>query len=140
MDNENKRKPGRPKGSKNVKMTATEVEVFIKRSINKIMKDHLSWKEYIKWCKGNGLSEMQGNTYWKRSWQTIREKYNLEKDKQIHKHLLSYWKLYDEAIDKGDLSNARQTLDAIAKLMGLNEPDKLDMNATGEIAFKFGDE
>ena len=121
-------------------MSATEVESFIKASITKIMKDHLSWKEYIKWCRSNGISETQANKYWKRSWETVREKYDLDKEKQIRKHLLQYWKIYDEAINKSDLANARQTLDAIAKLMGLNEPDKLDMNATGEINFKFGDE
>ena len=139
MDNQPKRGRGRPKGS-GKKMSATEVEEFVKISITKIMKDHLSYKEYVKWCKRNGLSEQRGNEYWKRAWSTIREKYDLDKEKQIHKHLLQYWRLHDEAVSKGDIANARQTLDAIAKLMGLNEPDKLDMNTTGEISFKFGDE
>lgn len=140
MDNEKKRGRGRPKGSKNKKMSAAEVESFIVMSINKIMKDHLSWREYVKWCYRNGVREGMANTYWKRAWDTVKEKYDIDKQKQIHKHLLQYWKIHDEAIQKGDLANARQTLDAIAKLMGLNEPDKLDMNATGEINFKFGDE
>ena len=131
---------GRPKGSLNKKMSAAEVEVFIKQSIKKIMQEHMSWKEYVKWCKSNGLSETRANEYWKRSWTTIREKYEVDKTQQISKHLLNYWKIYDEAMFKGDLTNARQTLDGIAKLMGLNEPDRLDMTATGEIKFMFGDE
>jgi len=113
---------GRPKGSKNTKMSATEVEAFVKQSIKKIMQEHLSWKEYVKWCNINGLSNQRANEYWKRSWDTIREKYELDKEKQITKHLLNYWKIYDEAMFKGDLSNARQTLDGIAKLMGLTNP------------------
>ena len=139
---EEKRGRGRPKGSTNKtkKMSATEVETFIKLSIKKIMAEHLSWKDYCKWCTNNGLSQARANEYWKRSWTTIRERYDLDKEKQITKHLLKYWSLYDNAVDKGDITNARQTLDAIAKLMGLNEPDKVDMNASGEINFKFGDE
>jgi hypothetical protein len=137
---EKKRKPGRPKGSLNKKMSASEVENFIKLSIKKIMGDHLSWKEYVAWCYKNDLSTARANEYWKRSWETIREKYDLDKEKQISKHLLKYWQVYDDAIFKGDLTNARQSLDAIAKLMGLNEPEKMDLNTSGEINFKFGDE
>ena len=104
------------------------------------MSEHLSYNEYKNWCRKNDLSPSRANEYWKRSWETIREKYELDRNKQITKHLKKYWDLYDTSIQKGDITNARQTLDAIAKLMGLNEPDKLDMNATGEINFKFGDE
>ena len=138
----NKRRPGRPRGSTgiNKKLTKAETESWIKNSIKKIMSEHMSWKQYQDYCYKNGLSPSRANEYWKRCWETIREKYELDKSKQISKHLLKYWELYDEAVNKGDLSNARQTLDAIAKLMGLNEPDKIDMNTKGEITFKFGDE
>lgn len=137
---EEKRKPGRPKGSTKKKLTKTEQERLIKDSIKKIMTEHLSWKDYINWSYKNGISKHQANENWKTCWTTIREKYELDKQKQVSKHLLKYWQIYDDAMFKGDLSNARQTLDAIAKMMGLNEPDKLDMNTSGEITFKFGDE
>jgi len=136
----NTRKPGRPKGSGNKKFTKIDTEMWIKNSIVKIMSEHLSWKQYKEYCHKNNVSQSMSNHYWKTCWETIREKYELDKTKQITKHLLKYWEIHDDAIDKGDLTNARQTLDAIAKLMGLNEPDRLDMNASGEINFKFGDE
>jgi hypothetical protein len=135
-----KRKPGRPKGSSNKKLTKTEQEAWIKESIKKIMGEHLSYKDYVNWSYKNGFSASRANENWKTCWDTIRDKYELDKNKQVSKHLMNYWKIYDEARFKGDLTNARQTLDAIAKMMGLNEPDRLDMNASGEITFKFGDE
>ena len=137
---ETPRKPGRPKGSLNKKMTKTEVESWIKLSVKKIMSEHMSWTEYKNWCAKNDLSPSRANEYWKRSWESIQEKYEIDRSKQVTKHLKKYWDLFDTAVEKGDITNARQTLDAIAKLMGLNEPDKLDMNASGEINFKFGDE
>jgi len=137
---EEKKGRGRPKGTYKKSMSMTEREIFIKTSIRKIMVEHLSWKQYVDYCYKNGLGSSRANEYWKECWKTIRDKYQLEKDNQISKHLLHYWRIYDEASEKGDLTNARQTLDAIAKLMGLNEPDRIDMNTKGEITFKFGDE
>ena len=136
----NKKGPGRPKGSTGRKLSAAEQEQWIKSSIRKIMLEHYSWKQYVEYCNKNGFSRQRANDYWKECWEIIRDKYELDKSKQISKHLMHYWQLHDEAVSKGDLSNARQTLDAIAKLMGLNEPDRLDMTQTGEIIFKFGDE
>jgi hypothetical protein len=38
----------------------------------------------------------------------------------------------------GDLSNARQVLNDISKLMGMNEPDKVDVKTELKIKFNFG--
>tara|TARA_R110000822_G_scaffold95196_7_gene217853 strand:+ start:1056 stop:1478 length:423 start_codon:yes stop_codon:yes gene_type:complete len=135
---EEKRKPGRPMGAtgKHTKMNRAEQLQFEKESIKVIMDNHLSWKEYIRWCKEYDISQDRGNFYWNKSWKTIREKYELDRVKQISKHLMKYWRLHDGAITRGDLNTARQTLNDIAKLMGLNEPDKVENNDT--ISFNFG--
>jgi len=136
---EPKRK-GRPKGSTNRRFNKVEMEAFIRESVKKIMGEHLSWTEYQNWCKRQSFGEHRCNEYWKISWTSIREKYEVEKDKQISKHLHKYWELYDSAVKKDDITNARQVLNDIAKLMGLNEAERINLHQTGEINFKFGDE
>ena len=141
MDTEGQNKtPGRPKGSLTPKRTKAEVEEFITLSTNRILREHLSWTEYVKWCKKEGLGEKRCNHYWKICWGRVREKFDLERGKHIDKHLSHYWDLYDYANQKGDIGNARQILNDIVKLMGLAEADKVEVNNKGEITFKFGDE
>lgn len=133
-------KRGRPVGATTRRLTKIEMETFIKESVKRIMGEHLSWTEYTRWCMRNSFSEVRCNEYWKKSWESIREKYEVEKDKQVTKHLHKLWELYDTAIRNNDLTNARQCLNDIAKLMGLNEAEKINLHQTGEINFKFGDE
>jgi hypothetical protein len=138
--------PGRPKGSgkdngyKLSKMNKAEVEVFLKESSKMIFTKHLSFTEYIEWCGKQEISQSQAIEYWKRVWEGVKERFRMDRDKLIDKHLQSYWDIHGKAMSNGDLTNARQTLDAIAKLMGLNEPEKIDMKSSTTIEFKFGDE
>jgi len=138
--------PGRPKGSgkdngfKLSKMTNAEVEVFLRESSKIIFNKHLSFTEYIEWCRKQDISREQAIQYWKRVWDSVKERFRMDRDKLIDKHLQSYWDIHGQAMMNGDLTNARQTLDAIAKLMGLNEPEKIDMKSSTTIEFKFGDE
>ena len=135
------KRPGRPRGATKNKMTKVQVEEFITESIVLIMNSHLSYKEFIKHCKDTkGLSENQSNIYWKRVFELIKEKYSLQRDEEIDKHLFHLWMIYGQSIDKGDFNTARQILGDISKLKGLNEPDKLDMTSQNEIIFKFGTE
>lgn len=132
---------GRPKGTTKDKMTKVEVEKFITESISMIMHNHMSYTEYVDYCKKEKkLSEAQSNTYWKRVFELIKEKYTLERDKEIDKHLYHLWDIYGQSIDKGDFNTARQILSDISKLKGLNEPDKVDVTGQTEIIFKFGNE
>ena len=136
---ENKRERGRPKGSTN-RMNTIESDNFRNESIQQILHNHLSWRDYNNWCRTKGLSEPRCNVWWKDVWEIIRSKSELSKEQMVSKHLIKYWDIYDEAINKNDLTNARQALNDIAKLFGLNEPDKVDTNLTGTIKFNFGDE
>ena len=123
------------------KMTQAEVQNLIEVSTKKILNEHLSWRQYVDFCiEEYKLSETQSNKYWIRVWESIRERFSLDRDKLVDKHILKYWHLHDEAVKNKDLNTARQVLNDIAKLMGLNEPDRVDLKTSGEIIFKFGDE
>lgn len=143
---EDKRPQGRPVGStrKNGflmnKMSGVEVEEFIKESTKLIFDKHLSWTEYIEWARKQGVSRAQANEYWKRVWNLVKERFKLEKDELINKHLLKYWNIHDKAVENKDYNTARQALNDIAKLLGMNEPTKMDVNQTGIIEFKWGDD
>lgn len=137
--------PGRPKMSTKEtgylmkKMNKAETENFMKESMRKVFNDHLSWNEYIEWCRQQGLSREQAGKYWKRVWENVRDKFRLDKEKLIDKHLKHYWDIHSQALMTGDYSNARQTLNDIAKLMGLNEPDKVETKTEMKIKFRFNE-
>lgn len=138
-EKDNKGKAGRPQGSVKKKMNRVEVEDVIKLSLKEILNKHLSYTEYMKWaCKNWGISQVQANEYWLRVWSVLKEKYQLEKYQLINKHLSAYWRIYDIAMSINDLSNARQTLNDISKLLGMSEPEKLDIKQELQIKFKFG--
>lgn len=136
---EEKRGRGRPVGSSK-RMNKIESNNFLKESIRRVLTNHLSYKEYIQWCRSNDLSEPRCNVWWKTVWDSIKEKSELSKEQMVSKHLLKYWEIYSEALEKQDLTNARQALNDIAKMMGLNEPDKMDVSSVSVIKFNFGDE
>ncbi len=131
-------KAGRPKGSRKKKMTKGEVEDLINKSLDRILTEHLSYTEYIQWIVTEyKLSKNQSNEYWLRSWSVLKEKYSLEREKLITKHLRKYWEIYDLSLQKDDLSNARQVLGDISKLLGMAEPERLDIQQELKIRFKF---
>lgn len=132
-----KRPPGRPKGSHRPRMNNAERKKFIKDSIKVILDEHLSYTEYVEYCKEKELSKPQANEYWLSCWNVIKKKFELEKDKLILKHTQKYWDIYAEALNTRDLTNARQALNDLAKLQGLNEPDKVEVRGTS-IKLNFG--
>jgi len=130
---------GRPVGSKKGKMTKGQVEDLLTRSLQEILDKHLSYTEYTKWITNEyRISFQQANEYWLRTWTLLQEKYQLERDQLINKHLQKYWQIYDLALAKEDLNNARQTLNDISKLLGMAEPEKVDVKQELKIKFKFG--
>lgn len=139
---ENKSKGrGRPKGSFKVKMNKSEKERFINISLKRILGEHLSWKEYTSWCRETyDISGKQANDNWLEVWGIIRQKYKLERENLVNKHLHKYWELYDKALNNDDINTARQILNDISKIQGLNEPDKLVIDTDKKIILKFGDE
>jgi len=138
--NSTKGKAGRPIGTTRIKMNKSQVESLITESVNEILSNHMSYTHFIKYAQNKwGISETQANEYWLRCWTLLREKYQLERDMLINKHLAAYWSIYDLAISKDDLSNARQTLNDISKLLGMAEAEKVDVKQELRIKFKFGE-
>jgi len=138
--NSTKGKAGRPIGTTRIKMNKSQVESLITESVNEILTNHMSYTQFIKYAQNKwGISETQANEYWLRCWTLLREKYQLERDMLINKHLAAYWSIYDLAISKDDLSNARQTLNDISKLLGMAEAEKVDVKQELRIKFKFGE-
>ena len=132
-------KRGRPVGSKKGKMTKGQIEDLLTRSLQEILDKHLSYTEYTKWITIEyKISFQQANEYWLRTWTLLQDKYQLERDQLINKHLQKYWHIYDLALAKEDLNNARQTLNDISKLLGMAEPEKVDVKQELKIKFKFG--
>jgi len=133
------RKPlGRPKGSTSKRMTKAERKSFINESARRILDTHMSYKEYVSLCVyDKKMSRSQANEYWLAAWNVVRQKFELEKDKLILKHTQRYWEIYAQAIELRDLTNARQALNDLAKLQGLNEPDKVEVRGTS-IKLNFG--
>ena len=130
---------GRPVGSRRVKLNRVEVEDFLTQSLHEILDNHLSYTQYVEWCKQtNNLSQQQSNEYWLRVWTMLSEKYQLERDQLINKHLQKYWSLYDLALENEDISNARQVLNDISKLLGMNEPERINTETELKIRFRFG--
>ena len=130
---------GRPVGSRRVKLNRVQVEDFLTQSLHEILDNHLSYTQYVEWCKQtNNLSQVQANEYWLRVWTMLNEKYQLERDMLINKHLQKYWTLYDIALEKEDISNARQVLESISKLLGMNEPERINTETELKIRFRFG--
>lgn len=133
------RKRGRPPGTYIPKMTEQEKREFIRESMRLILKHHLSYSEYVKWAKGErNFSKSVANEYWVKIWGLLKKKFELEKDKLILKHTQKYWEVYQSALDNGDLTNARNALNDLAKLQGLNEPDKVHITGT-QIKLNFGE-
>lgn len=120
-------------------MNTSQVEDLLNKSLNEILDKHLSYNEYTKWINEEyDISFNQANVYWMRVWTLLNERYQLDRENLINKHLQKYWLLYDLALSKEDISNARQVLESISKLLGMNEPEKLDIKQELKIRFRFG--
>ena len=136
-----KKPSGRPKGTTRKKFNQVEYINFINECVEKVFTEHLSWTEFNNWViKQHKVSVNQANEYWKKVFEVVKEKYQMERDQEIDKHIYHFWRLYEGAVDKKDYNTARQILVDITKLKGLNEPDKLDVSQQTEITFKFGNE
>ena len=131
--------PGRPKGSFAKRMTDVEKRTFINNAAREILEGHLSYNEFVKWCKDTAnMSKSQANEYWTKVWVLLKKRFDLEKDKLILKHTQKYWDIYEQALISNDYTNARQSLNDLAKLQGLNEPDKVHITGTS-IKLNFGE-
>ena len=130
--------PGRPKGSYAKRMTDIEKKIFINSAAKEILEKHLSYSEFVVYCKTTvNMSKSQANEYWGKVWGLLKKKFELDKEKLILKHTQKYWEIYQQSLMYNDLTNARQSLNDLAKLQGLAEPDKVHITGTS-IKLNFG--
>jgi len=62
-----------------------------------------------------------------------------ENNKQLKsKFVARYLYLYEKMIDKNDLKGAREVLDSLKKMTGMDEPLEADININGELIVDFG--
>ena len=134
-----KGRAGRPKGTTKNKMTKSEQIKFLKESQRLILSQHYSHTQYCEHCQTEyKLSRQMANSYWKQVWENIREKYTQDTDNLVSKHVHTLWELYDLSIDKTDYGTARQVINDIGKLTGIDTPDKLQIEQDLNIKFNFG--
>lgn len=132
------RPAGRPKGSFSKRMTDVEKRTFINNAAKEILENHLSYTEFCKWAHdSSNMSKSQANEYWSKVWVLLKKKFELDKDKLVLKHTQKYWDIYEQALMSNDYTNARQSLNDLAKLQGLNEPEKVHITGTS-IKLNFG--
>jgi hypothetical protein len=114
-------RPGRPPGGKQIRFKPD----MVREGIDLLLDLHYSQSEFIRhFYVNHNLTKQEAKKYWNKGWQIINAKFELEKESMVSKHLVKYWDIHDAAISKGDMNTARQALNDIAKLVGLNEPEK----------------
>lgn len=112
--------PGRPLGKKQMRFKPE----LVREGIDLLLGKHYSQQELIRhFYMNHDMTKVEAKKYWNKSWQIINEKFNIEKESMVSKHLVKYWEIHDAAIEKGDMNTARQALNDIAKLSGLNAPE-----------------
>lgn len=114
-----------------------------KKYLKDVWVQHL-WKEII-----NGktqyelIKELEADKYrwgsneWSRAqrYKVVKAAYDkcaieLAENREAQRSLMQerYLTIYEDALRSSDRTNARQTLDSLTKLMGLNEPEKININ------------
>jgi hypothetical protein len=125
-----KRPQGRPKlpqGTPGKRKTIALQTDILKTAISLILDQHYSQTEVFNYMvKTYDISRQDASRYWKKAWTLIRDKFAHSKDEMIKKHMIKLWNIHDDALSSKDYTNARNALNDIAKLVGLNSPDKIE--------------
>ena len=132
---------GRPKGQKKAKLSPGQLVELKKQGVKKILNEHYSRKQFHDWVKEEwDLSLSRAKPLWHEVWELVETKYELSINQMVVKHAHHYWNIFELSKENGDYTNARNTLNDIAKLFNLTEGKKVEINKGDEVTFKFGDE
>lgn len=77
-------------------------------------------------------------TYWNEMIDKFAEEFEENKKQLKSKFIARYLYLYEKMIDKNDLKAAREVLDSLKKMTGMDEPLEADINLNGELIVDFG--
>lgn len=127
-----KRPPGRPKlpdGTSGKRKSIALQTDILRTAISLILDQHYTQTEVFNYMvRTYDITRQDASRYWKKAWVLIREKFINSKDDMVKKHLIKLWTIHDDALSSKDYTNARQALNDISKLVGLNQPDKIEHN------------
>jgi hypothetical protein len=76
--------------------------------------------------------------YWSVMIDKFAEEFEENKKQLKSKFVARYLYLYEKMIDKNDLKGAREVLDSLKKMTGMDEPLEADININGELIVDFG--
>ena len=76
--------------------------------------------------------------YWNNMIDKFAEEFEENKKQLKSKFIARYLYLYEKMIDKNDLKAAREVLDSLKKMTGMDEPLEADINLNGELTVDFG--
>lgn len=103
------------------------------QAVKFILEQNYTRGEWVQFCaKEYQISDRQADTYWKFANDIIKEKYNKKRTNMVEKHHGRLLDLYIKCVKDQEWDNARKVLSDIAKLTGVNEPDKKDITSDGD--------
>lgn len=82
--------------------------------------------------------ERRFTNYWNDMIENFGEEFEDNREALKAKFIARYTYLYEQALNKNDLKDAKAILDSIVRLTGADEPIKSDINLNGEISIDFG--
>lgn len=112
---------------------STESEKRVNKAVELLLEDNTSRAEWVIYCKENyNIESRQSDKYWARAKEIIKEKYSKDRDAIFESHHARLFALYKKALKDDEKEVARKALADMAKLTGVNEPDKKDVTSEGE--------
>ena len=76
--------------------------------------------------------------YWNVMIDKFAEEFEENKKQLKSKFVARYLYLYEKMIDKNDLKGAREVLDSLKKMTGMDEPIEANIDLSGELIVDFG--
>lgn len=92
--------------------------------------------DYYNW-KSDKWSQSQRYKYLKEAYDRCAIEFAEERNKQRELMYDRYLSIYQDAVDARDRKSAVNVLDSLTKLMGLNEPDKIDIKQDVNVSVDF---
>lgn len=92
--------------------------------------------DYYNW-KSDKWSQSQRYKYLKEAYDKCAIEFAENREKQRQLMYDRYLSIYQDAVDARDRNNAAKVLDSLTKLMGLNEPDKIDIKQEVKVSVDF---
>lgn len=112
---------------------STESEKRVNKAVELLLEDNTSRAEWVIYCKDNyNIESRQSDKYWARAKEIIKEKYSKDRDAIFESHHARLFALYKKALKDDEKEVARKALADMAKLTGVNEPDRKDLTSEGE--------